>query len=396
MVDNTAAQMIVGWTDSTKVQEEGTQFTVVNKRRTHGDGASGTVAVSDGAWYFEVRCTKGCPLIGWAPVGEHKALKSSQDSYYCDMRRGYVGNCGRTTRFGGENFNSGDIVGSLIDFRSRCVSFTHNGAAITQQLRLGSKLAGEGYAPVIELEAGQACVVSLEASDMCAAVDAGVQAYAVAVLAKLGGPGSPRECMEKLFDQFADEPGSNRCTDEKLQELFTAVGSTSDTDPLSLVALWFFSGSTPAWEVVRDRFVERTAELGCRTVDDVKRVMQAKTKEALDRKRSWDPFYKFVFRLMAGRERFLGAEGAVEAWKLFGFQKWRFYDDWARFLAQKEAEQHGSGDSAGVVDYDAWDQLPLFMKMYPTTFEKYDPFEESWNSLFDEFVEAMSSKGDAK
>lgn len=393
----------------------------VRTRYRQKAAVGGTAPVRDGQWYYEVRCVDGVPELGWAPAGTAKSPSASSTlpRGWCtgDLRAGDFADARGSVSAGRRTpVQDGDIVGCLLDLAHGHVSFTHNGSpasgAPTLATTGSSAMAStEGWVPVIRMGSSERCVLVLETGAFCAALPAEARGYAAAAC----DTPAVRAALGALFDGCA-APGADVCDGEELLALFRAAGSTSDTDPRALALLWLLDEKPRAWAAHRAAFVAAFAARGCRSASDVARVVDSEMRRALGsgssgssgssaRGPAWASFYDFVFHLLAGTARSIGAETAAAAWGILGLDGWALFAPWRAFLvraqesaeaaAARRADAQGLGAApaaaAGVIGLDAWRQFPDFVRAFPSRakLSAYDPLDGAWNTLFDDFVESL-------
>lgn len=387
----------------------------------------GCTPVERGLWYFEVRCVDGVPPLGWARADAARSSSSSGGGGggWCtgDLGEGtFVDGRGGACAGQRAHVQDGDIVGCLLDVAGARVSFTHNGAALAAPPLAPPDARGAGLVPVVRLRGSQRCVLVLDAHAFCAPLPAGARGYAEARTAALDTPAA-RAALGALFDgcvaaasatdadaEAADAGAVDVCDGDALLELFRAAGSTGETDPRALALLWLLDEKPRAWAVHRAAFVAAFAARGCSSKADVARVVDAELRRALgsggSRGPAWASFYDFVFHLLAGTARSIGAETAAMAWGILGLDAWALFAPWRAFLARaqeradaaaaRRAEAQGLGAApaaVGVVGLDAWRQFPDFARAFPAqaALASYDPLDGAWNTVFDDFVESLEA-----
>jgi len=371
---------------------------VQNTNRFQAVVAGGSVPVRDGKWYYEVRCVSGTPLIGWAIAGYQKNLSSgsSGEVYYGDIAKELHG--GRSkVRVSRRSVNEGDIIGCLIDFDEKCVLFSHNGMFLSESLRSLSLSYRGGYIPVFELGGRCKISVSIRESDFCVELPNGTNGYRTAIDGPKKAPSASADALSKIFDQYVTS--GDKCEGEQLQNLFTAVGSASDLDPIVFVFLWFVNVKIYAWEVQREAFVNAFSAARCSTLADIQHVLRKQQSMLEDHSSdTWNKYYMFVFHLLRGASSMVQAQTACEVWKMFGFGKWKFFEKFSAFLEEKQTEKEeevakrpptAKQIPPELIGLDAWESFPEFMASFPKSFDDYDPLDLGYNSLFDDFVESL-------
>jgi len=371
---------------------------IQNTNRFQAVVAAGSVPVTSGKWYYEVRCLNNYPLIGWAIAGYQKNLGSfsSGEAYYGDVGKELYGGRSRV-KVARRSVGDGDIIGCLIDFDENCIMFSHNGTFLSECIRGVSLTNRSGYIPIFELGGRCKVVVSLKESDFCVQLPNGTNGYNVAFEGPKKAPVANAEALSKIFDEYVTS--GDKCEGDQLQSLFTAVGSTSDLDPIVFVFLWFVNVKIYSWEVQREAFVSTFSAAKCSTLEDIQRVLKDQQKKLQDHSsETWKKYYMFVFHLLKGSSSMVQAETASEVWKMFGFGNWKFFDKFSSFIAQKQTEKEeevakrpptAKQIPTELIGLDAWESFPEFMKAFPKSFDAYDPLDLAYNSLFDDFVESL-------
>jgi len=382
---------------------EGGDFQVQNSNTFSSVVVGGNKPVRSGKRYFEVRCVDKCPLIGWA-VARYKKSLTSGDAYevfYGDIAKEQICDGRNRTRTERTHFNSGDIIGCLLDIDEGCVSFSHNGVFLSSSLT-GLRLHNSGgYIPVIEVKARSSIFVSYTLSSFCVELPEGAFAYDHVDEAPLQNNRVENGVLSKVFDDFVTGGSGDKCEGDELQNLFTAIGSTSDLDPIVFVFMFYLDKTLHVWEVQRDTFVRVFQQAGCSSLADISRVLKKEEKKLENRKTDhWKEYYIYVFHLLKAGSTMLNAETAAEVWRMFGFGKWKFYDKWANFILEKQKEKEaqvarrastGKQVPPELIGYDVWDSFPEFMESFPSSFDGYDSLDLGYNSLFDDFVESLQS-----
>ena len=371
---------------------------IQNPNRFQSVVAGGSTPVRAGKWYYEVRCVNGTPLIGWAVAGYQKNLGSGSagEVFYGDVAKELHGGRSRV-RVSRRSINEGDLIGCLIDFDDRCILFSHNGMFLPESLQSLSLSNRGGYIPVFELGGRCKISVSISRNDFCVELPNGTNDYITAIEGPKKAPSASGDALSKIFDQYVTS--GDKCEGEQLQNLFTAVGSTSDLDPIVFVFLWFVNVKIYSWEVQREAFVNAFSAARCSTLADIQAVLKRQQKQLEDHSsEAWNKYYMFVFHLLRGGSSMVQAQTASEVWKMFGFGKWKFFDKFSAFIAEKQTEKEeevakrpptAKQIPPELIGLDAWESFPEFIQAFPKSFDDYDPLDLGYNSLFDDFVESL-------
>jgi len=404
--------MFVSLTGDAKISGNETEdFQVRNTNRLHAAVACGTKPVRGGAWYFETRCVNGSAVVGWAVAGFKKNITSGNagEVFYIDFSKNVIFGGSSRQRISRVQVNTGDIIGSMIDFNTRCISFSYNGEFIPDLCIRDPAFSGGGYCPVVELRAGCSACVSVSASSFIAAVPRDARPYGTSTAEAAAGAPTDKT-LNEIFDKYATEKNPNKIDEDELLELFKGVGEESDSDPIAFVFLWFVNRDTHGWDVTRDKFVTAFSNARCKSLDDIKKLLRKECNNMLThRGESWPVFYKFVFHLLpeTGSHK-VNAEKAAGVWEVLGFNKWKFFNQWVEFITEqqhiweeevKETVAKGSVSAAAskrtdpaLIGLDVWQLFPQFVAEYGTSLDAYDLDDLSYNSLFSDFVEKIRSR----
>jgi len=397
---------------------------VKNTNRLHSAVAGCDQVVQSGAWYFETRCVSGCAIVGWASASYKKHLTSGNtgEVFYVDFNKGQIFGGPSRIKTGHVQVNPGDIIGSLIDFNKRCVSFSFNGEFVSEMCIRGLDFGRGGYHPLVELRAGCAACISVVQSSFIAALPKDSRAYGnvgdketsetvTSVKETKSSSSAPGPSLSDIFDKFTSERSPNKCNEDELLELFKAVGEESEADPIAFVLLWFVNKDSHEWEVSRDNFVKAFTNCGCKSLDDISRVLRKEVNGLLTHKSdSWPSFYTFVFHLLPEpSSRKVNAEKAAGVWEVLGFKKWKFFSQWVDFITEQQRERDEEMKEAAseekdnplrqqrgrkrndpaLIGLDIWESLPRFVSQFPQSLDSYDMDDLSYNTLFSEFVEKV-------
>jgi len=372
-------------------------FQVQNNNRIRGAVvAGGNTPVKEGAWYFEVRCVRGSPLIGWAMSGFSRPMSSGscKDVFYIDFSKNSIIGGRRNVSFSSLSLHDGDIVGALIDFKSNCVSFSHNGEFVSGLKSDVSFGCRQGYVPIVELPPrGQANACIAHAS-FSSSLPKGTRAY-VEALEKEASPEQLKQ-LGDIFDKFATQPDGSKCKEDQLLDLFKALGEEGDDDPIAFVFLWYVNRTTHDWEVSKTNFIKAFSTAKCTSIEQIQRTLRNTQKALMSHKGDdWTSFYRFVFGLLLENgSQMVAAEKAAGVWEVLGFGKWKFFGQWTAFIAEqqqkREKEVAARPPTAKRMDpeligLDVWKSFPTFTTEFAQSFDDFDTL--CYNTLFDEFVE---------
>jgi len=398
--------MFTSFTGDAKVSGSPSEdIQIKNTNRMHVAVAGGAQPVKSGAWYFETRCVSGCAVVGWAANGNKKSVTASNgDVFYVDFSKNQIVGGRNRLRTGRIQVNTGDIIGSMIDFDNRSVSFSFNGEFASDMCLRGADLTcPDGYCPVVELRAGCSACVSVVASSFIAGLPRGVVAYGDAGKAPSASSSAASSGLNEVFDKYSLKSSPNKCNEDELLELFKAAGEESDSDPIAFVLLWVVNKTSHEWEVSRDNFVKAFSDAGCKNIGDIKKYLRKTLNSLLTHKGdSWTSFYKFVFHLLTENgSRMVNAEKAAGVWEVLGFKDWKFFSQWVEFVTEQQQKREEEVSKRpptakpmdpALIGLDVWQSFPQFVGEYPKSLDSYDMDDLCYNTLFGDFVEKVRGK----
>ncbi|GAV02137.1 hypothetical protein RvY_12738-2 [Ramazzottius varieornatus] len=144
-----------------KVPTKAAQKQSSDKLQSRSYRAEKTYAVTEGKWYYEFEVlTPGYMKVGWALVGCLPSVELGVD----DQSYAFDGSLGRKWHQGSEPFGkswqTGDVVGCLLDLNDHTISFTINGELLVDPSGNEAAFEGvvaetEGFVPACTLGGGQ-------------------------------------------------------------------------------------------------------------------------------------------------------------------------------------------------------------------------------------------------
>lgn len=155
------------------------------------------------------------------------------------------------------------------------------------------------------------------------------------------------------------------------------------SDIVTLVISWHFQAATMC-EFSKEEFVEGMEELGCNSIDSVKRKLPQLRSELKDEKTFHDIYnYAYGFACEKG-QKCLQLDTAVAMWQLlFAEQGWPLVKRWCQFLETNHKL---------AISKDTWSQLLDFAKIVrtETDLQQFDASTNSaWPYLIDDFVDQL-------
>lgn len=157
------------------------------------------------------------------------------------------------------------------------------------------------------------------------------------------------------------------------------------SDIVMLVISWHFSAATMC-EYSKAEFVEGMEELGCTSVDALKRKLPELRKE-LKASQSFGEVYNYAYGFACEKgQKCLQLDVASAMWQLlFADNRWPLIQKWCDYLDAYHKR---------AVSRDTWSQLLEFSKIVCTEgdLEQFDASSNSaWPYLIDEFVDQLRS-----
>lgn len=158
------------------------------------------------------------------------------------------------------------------------------------------------------------------------------------------------------------------------------------SDIVTLVLSWHFSAATMC-EFSKDEFVDGMEELGCTSMDSLKRKLP-KLRAELKSAQTFAEIYNYAYGFACEKgQKCLQLDTANAMWQLlFADQRWPLIQQWCDYLNVHHKR---------AISKDTWTQLLEFAKLVQTEddLQKFDASANSaWPYLIDEFVSEFQDK----
>lgn len=155
------------------------------------------------------------------------------------------------------------------------------------------------------------------------------------------------------------------------------------SDIVTLVISWHFSAATMC-EFSKAEFVEGMDELGCTSMDGLKRQLPQLRAE-LKSSQTFGEIYNYAYGFACEKgQKCLQLDVAIAMWQLlFADHRWTLVQKWCDYLDVHHKR---------AVSKDTWSQLLDFSKIVRTEgdLEQFDASSNSaWPYLIDEFVDQL-------
>eukprot|EP01125_Pyxidicula_operculata_P021783 TRINITY_DN8635_c0_g1_i1.p1 TRINITY_DN8635_c0_g1~~TRINITY_DN8635_c0_g1_i1.p1 ORF type:complete len:397 (+),score=80.67 TRINITY_DN8635_c0_g1_i1:15-1205(+) len=336
--------------------------------------ARGTVTVSKGCFYYEVTIkSRNSCRIGWCterftPENDYAALGADENSWGVDgaqQKKYHKTNDG--VKFG-DYWQKGDVIGTMIDFEQRRISYFKNGSFIG--VAFNNVRSDIGLIPAISVSYDTKVVVNFGKDfNKLPAGAFGLNPTCTS---------EQKSSLENIFDTYmAKGQGENIIKGAGTLQLAEDLGSSGPMDPLIIILAWKFRSAT-AWEFDKEEWLSTWCLAGAYTLEDMKNTVQ-KWRSELDKEKDvFANFYSFVFDyLKQEKATAIEKNEALLAWKMLGIdKKWGLFDKWETWW--KENNHKG-------VAKDIWVMLIRFIEKLGSNIDNYDE-SDCWPTAIDDFV----------
>eukprot|EP01156_Anaeramoeba_ignava_P002161 Anaeramoba_ignava/a217718_51.p1 GENE.a217718_51~~a217718_51.p1 ORF type:complete len:239 (-),score=93.79 a217718_51:223-939(-) len=186
--------------------------------------------------------------------------------------------------------------------------------------------------------------------------------------------------LDDLFDQYKNKE-TGKIDPMGIQSFFRDI-DVDIMDILSLIVCWKINARSLA-EIPRDVFVQGWKNLGCDSIDSMKKQMPA-FRKSIENEQNFEKFYQFLFDFAKENPdyRFLKVPEASALWSVILQSRFDLLDDWLEFLEKNPKL---------TITKDAWNLLLDFSKTVSKDLSNYDE-TAAWPVLIDEFVEYKREK----
>jgi len=354
------------------------------------------VKVRGGKWYYEVKLqTYGQIRIGWCTdncniqANAYTGIGQDNDSYAYDgsNQKAWGGANTGGVRYG-EYWNSGDIIGTVLDLDNKSISFYRNGNDMG--VAFNNINVADGIYPALSLQKKQKVSANFGKSAFKYPL---TEVFPDIHALHLNLSGSQMADLEKLFDKYKNLGVSMKestetedlIKGEAMLQYGQDLGITDDKDPMLLVVAWKLNvNHNKTWEFTREEFVGGWSIHGCYNLDTMKKKCK-EWKDELKNSQKFKQFYNYVFDYLREDKKILAMEEAVTVWDMLGFyDRWPMMGKWVQYLQDKKA-----------VSKDTWKLFLNFTEQYPKDVSNYDP-DGCWPSMIDEFVERIQEESKMK
>jgi len=173
------------------------------------------------------------------------------------------------------------------------------------------------------------------------------------------------------------EAADNVLLGDSLDKFFGAVGIASD-GIMTLGISWKFECKTMG-EISKVEFVKGCDKTKCKSVDDIKRLVETTEKSLKTDTNQFKQFYMWVFDFAKeGEERkTLDAETACDMWGLVLVHHFALLPKWLTFFQSSKT---------ATVTKDIWAQLSEFAFQVKSGLQNWQD-DGSWPVLIDEFAQ---------
>lgn len=180
----------------------------------------------------------------------------------------------------------------------------------------------------------------------------------------------------------SSEGDENVLLGDSLDKFFAAVGIASD-GIMTLGISWKFECKTMG-EISRNEFIKGCEKARCKSIEDIKRLVETTEKTLKNDTNQFKQFYMWVFDFAKeGEERkTLDAETAVGMWGLVLVHHFALLPTWLSFFQNSKT---------ATVTKDIWAQLAEFAFQIKGGLQNWQD-DGSWPVLIDEFAQHCSKK----
>jgi len=178
-----------------------------------------------------------------------------------------------------------------------------------------------------------------------------------------------------------EQAGTDSLLDTSLDKFFNAVGIASD-GIMTLGISWKFDCKTMG-EISKTEFTKGCDKARCKSVDDIKRLVDTTEKTLKTDQNQFKQFYMWVFEFAkeGGERKTLDAETASDMWGLVLGNHFALLPKWIKFFQDSKTN---------TVTKDIWNQLLDFAFQVKGGLQNWQD-DGSWPVLIDEFAQHCKS-----
>jgi len=294
-------------------------------------------------------------------------LGDGSDSWGVDGTKQKKYQQGKEEPFGTTHWSKGDTIGTMVDFDSNKIFFSHNGS----ELQCGfTHVTADQLIPCFSLQSRTKFTVNFGPN------------FSFKPIGAMGLNSSLSEqnhrALEQIFDEYA--------TDGIIQGSHTLrflkdMGATGATHPVVGVIAWKMNAGK-LLTITKEEWLCTWALSQTYSLEAMKHLVTEWLTE-IKEKRCFINYYNFLFKYLKLAAPSLPPITAVRGWLLCGIdQKWELWLIWKEYVEKKNEP----------ITLTTWNQLLNFINEIGSDPSKYDPNDGAWPLYLEEFAEAKLVK----